>query len=267
MKKKFLVLLFFILIPFFSFAEDEYPNNSDFDGYVYDEVGILSQEDKDYINNVNDELKEKTNAEIAILIKEQIDEELASYKTKAFEKLKIGSEKKDNGLLLVIDYNDHEIGIETGYETEGFITDIESSNIIDNMADVINSENLKQGVISGFNEILDKYKKEYNVKINLPEKYDNYESTENEFSLSLVIFLIFIFLIFRRPLFYVLLRGFFTPQRRRKRRNIEIFDDDDDFFSGFGGFSGGSFSSGSSGSSGSSFGGGSSGGGGATGGW
>jgi uncharacterized protein len=89
---------------------------------------------------------------------------IENYSVKLAEKIKAGSEKNDNGVLLIISKEDRKIRIEVGYGLEGVLTDVKSFNIIRNIiTPEFKKENYTQGIKNGVEEI---------VKITSDEKYD-----------------------------------------------------------------------------------------------
>lgn len=266
MKKRLLSLLVFLLIitGFYSKADLVFPQYSDFNGYVYDESGKIETETINMINEIDKQIKRNCGGEIAVIIKKQLDYDIDSYRNEAFSKLHFGDKDKNNGALIVIDLKNRKIGIETGYETEGFLTDIKSSRFLKQFGEEFSNDGINVALKSLFLNIAREYENEYQFKITT----DNYdiETYQDEDSYTFIpgispvtILFLIIFLI----IFLNAFRGYDPTRRNRRRRYYD--DDDDIFFGGFGGLGG--FSGGSSfggGFSGGSFGGGSSGGGGSS---
>lgn len=246
--------------------EDILPDPNMADHYVYDQMNILSDEDKSYINNTNNDLYNKTKGQIAVVIVDSLEGySIEEYSTALFEKWGIGDKDELNGTLMLFAINDRKMRIETGYGAEGFIPDAYASRIIRNMAEIFTSapsnEDFRNGIIEGYNEVLDFYSKEYNI--NIENAVENQYSYEEDYEESdgigfgeIILLMIILIIIFSG-------RG-----GRRRRRRMFFPPYGGGFFDGgssggfFGGSSGGGFSGG-----GFSGGGGSSGGGGASGGW
>lgn len=244
----FLILLL-IFIPNISFADDYIPKQSEFKINVYDETNSLTEDQIRHMNDVYKSIKKQTGGEVVVIVKKDIDMDIDQYRNEAFKSLGIGEKGKDNGLLLVVDVNGREIAIETGYETEGFITDIDSSHVIDKMAEVINNQSMGDGIVEGFDRLCDFYQKEYQIDIDQVNsyEYDDEDEEDSSFSpLKIIITLCILYFFFKHGGPFIFFGGPFGG-----------------FGSGyFGGFSGRSSGGGYSGGS---FGGGRSGGGGASG--
>lgn len=90
--------------------------------------------------------EEKKGSQIALLIVPTTQpEDIAQYSIRVVEKWKIGREKVDDGLLLLIAKDDRKMRIEVGYGLEGAIPDLYAKRII---SDII-SPKFKQGDFYG----------------------------------------------------------------------------------------------------------------------
>lgn len=276
-----LALILLIAIPFNAYGaiEDYLPEQSR-DFYVYDELNILNSEDIDYIINVNENLRKETESQVVVaIVKTFHGYERNEYANALFRKWKIGGAKENNGILMVYAIEDRNMEILTGYGAEEIVPDAVASRIFRNIVSYFPSEDYDaseeqktmyhDGIIEGFNEIMDIYSKFYDVELNsnppvLGEHLASDDAGDVAFLAFIVIAFILITIIRNRNRRYRRYRRMYPPTYRRK----SFFDDDDDDF--FGGFGGGSFGGGSGGGFGGggfSGGGGSSGGGGAGGGW
>jgi uncharacterized protein len=149
MVKKFIILLATLIIPISVFA---YTSPGKPTGFVNDFAGILSAEQKSDLESVSLGLKKNTGFEVAIVTIQTLgDETIETYAVKLFEEWGIGDEKKDTGILVLVAIDERAVRIETGYGSEGVITDIQSGNIIRN---VIVPEFQKGNYYSGLNDAL-----------------------------------------------------------------------------------------------------------------
>ncbi len=117
-----------IMLPAVVFAEFAVPPN---DGFLTDTAGIIGAVEESVIEEKLQAYKDTTSNEIAVVI-------LPSLGGYAIEEaaLDIGRKwgvgsVKNNGLLMLIAYEDREIRIEVGYGLEGVIPDIVAKGIID----------------------------------------------------------------------------------------------------------------------------------------
>lgn len=181
------------------------PNPTD-EFYIYDEVGIIDQSAVNYIINTNESLNLKTGAQVVVAIINSLDDmDIREYANLLFEKWKIGSKEYDNGVLMLVSPNDREIWIEIGYGLEGALPDGKVGRIMDNsIIPSFRDENYSEGILNGFNAIIDEIENEYNINLER-EKLDEelyYHNTGEDYSVNIlnklgvigVVILIIIFL-------------------------------------------------------------------------
>ncbi len=76
-------------------------------------------------------LEDKKGSQIAVLIVPTTQpEDIAQYSIRVAEKWKLGREKTDDGVLVLVAKDDHRIRIEVGYGLEGAIPDIYAKRIV-----------------------------------------------------------------------------------------------------------------------------------------
>src|SRR5690349_15121858 len=94
-------------------------------GHVHDEAHILSSATIDRLESILKAEEDSTSNQIAVLIIPSLqDESLTEYSLRvAHTEWKLGQENKDNGVLLLIVVDDHQVRIEVGYGLEGVLTD------------------------------------------------------------------------------------------------------------------------------------------------
>ena len=132
-KNKILLIIFFLFLFLFinikvnALVE---PTNS---FYVNDYANVLSEETEDYIMNNSVKLDSATNAQIVVVTVKSLEgQDVETYATDLFRKFGIGSEKEDNGLLILLAPQERKIRIEVGYGLEGVITDGLAGRYLDN---------------------------------------------------------------------------------------------------------------------------------------
>ena len=251
----FLILLNLSLNTDMAYAEVKLPEPS-YEFYVYDEVGVIKTDVENYIIDVNKELNKKTGVQVVVAVVDSLEDlDINTYATSLYEKWKIGSKEYDNGLLMLVAYDENKIWIETGYGLEGALPAGRTKTIIEE--DIIPSfknDDYNEGIALGFNKLIEYIEKDYDIVLDKQGLSQDYYPEEDGRGVSIfpIIILLFIFgfidiRFFRGMLILSILRSFFSGPR------------------GPGGYGGGGYGGGSSG--GSSGGGGRSGGGGAGGSW
>jgi uncharacterized protein len=123
------VCLAFVLDPSGAQAKFTVPT---IEGHVTDTAHALSPDDRVRVEERLTRYMDELGIEIAVLIPASLEGETiedVAYET--FNAWKIGRAKLDNGVLLVIAPAEHRIRIETGKGVGGRLTDLQSSDIID----------------------------------------------------------------------------------------------------------------------------------------
>lgn len=102
------------------------------DIYVYDKGEIISNEIKKKTNDLLDELESKTSAEVVVITVPDLNGyDIESYANKLFNRLGIGKNTDDNGVLLLISRDDKRVRLEIGRGFESLLTDSVSGRILD----------------------------------------------------------------------------------------------------------------------------------------
>lgn len=256
-KKNILVFLMGItlLFPIFSFALEIPTLNS----YVTDNAGLLTNTEKNELENVLKNFDAKTTNQIVILtINNLYGDTIENFSIEVAEKNKIGTKEKDNGILLLVSKEDKKIRIEVGMGLEEFLTDAKSSYIIRNIITPEFKQNkYYAGIKNGIEEIKKTISDQNYLNQEIKKEVFSKESIEKYSAIFNIIFTVIVFIIFA---------SIASKRKKQGKDNFWMwFLFDQMFFhnnrggkgGSFGGFSGGGFHGG----------GGSFGGGGASGGW
>lgn len=120
-------------------------------GRVNDYANIINSRDEAQITSYLDSLENTTGIQIAVLtIPSLKGEDIASYGIKVCEKWQLGQGGKDNGALLLVAYNEHQVRIEVGYGLEDRLTDAKSGLIIRNVIiPEFKNGNFSEGIYRG----------------------------------------------------------------------------------------------------------------------
>lgn len=220
---------------------------------VYDEVGMLSTQEKENINQKLIAFHDSTSVEILVaIIPTTHGEDINFAASQIGNAWKVGKKGKENGVVLLIAFEDRKISIQQGRDVERYLTAAVTGQIIDYLiTPSFKKGNYSQGINAAVNAIMEAVQGKYEMK-----------PSDKEEDISWVaVFLIFIGIIILLSLFGNNGGGTIITGSGRTRYGGG--------FGGFsGGFGGGSFGGGSSSGGFGGFGGGGSfGGGGASGGW
>lgn len=249
---KFLFFSFFIL---FFFKNCNSLDIYKLENYVNDYTKTLKNSEIQELNNDLKKFDQETTNQIVVLIIDTLGNKysIEDYSLKIAEKNKIGTEKNDNGILLLIVKDDRKLRIEVGYGLESFLTDAKSSYIIRN---IITTDFKKNDYYSGIKNGLSEIKKTVSNTEYLNEETQEYnKNNKNESFIEKIIsiiitILVIIFFIKNPKLFlFLILSGGFNSNNKFKGGK---FGGGSSGFGGFGGgFSGGGGGFGGGGSSGS----------------
>lgn len=274
-KAKFKRLWLLFLVFFCLFQTKTYASiPSTTDNYYLDELNLLDESTKENINNTNRQLEDKTGSQVVVMTLDNPDMlEGNYYGTEIFNSWKIGDDKKDNGVLILLLMRDQEgqnqINIITGYGIEGRLNDGKIGRIIDTfMFDNLQAGNYSLALNEGFNAVVGEIAAEYDIE--LEKDYASYQNEleDSYYEDGLSIKTIFIMLII-----FIIISSMFNRNnygggggggfRRRRRYTYPRFGPgwsswggSSGSWGGFGGGSGGGFGGGFSGGGGSSGGGG-----------
>ncbi|KJF83461.1 TPM domain-containing protein [Photobacterium angustum] len=240
-----------LLVSQVCFAQPTFPKLT---GRVVDDAHILNaSQTKQLEQLLADEEKQSSNQVVVVTIPSTNGIPIADYGYQLGRKWGIGNKEHDNGVLLIVAYNDKKIRIEVGYGLEGAIPDATAISIINHeIKPEFKSGQFATGIENGVLAILGAIKGEYKPVVQ-----------EEKPSYDLYLFILFVIVI-----------QIIAFSRRKSNRSQYYRRNGDVFTSGgFGsgnfprsGGNGGGFGGGSSGG-GFSGGGGGFGGGGASGGW
>lgn len=125
-------------------------------GYVNDYTGTLTKQTKVDLESLLARFSSKGNGEIVIvLIPTLMGDAIENYTIALAREWGIGMKGKDNGVLLFVAKDDHELRIEVGYGFEGVLTDAKSTRIIrDLIAPRFKEGDYDAGVSDGVREIV-----------------------------------------------------------------------------------------------------------------
>jgi uncharacterized protein len=249
-----LTLMIFISVLIAAVRAD--PKFPDLTGPVVDAAGVLGGDAAELEARLR-AFEQSSGKQVAVATVPSLEGyDIRDYGNRMFRQWKLGDEKRDDGVLILVAPNERKVSIEVGYGLEGDLTDAISRIIIEHaMVPRFKAGDYGGGVAAGFEDI---------KKVIGGESDKVVKRVQNQAAPSLADLLPLIFLFF--IIIFILSRG------SRGRRVIIIPGGFDGGFGGGysggrydgGGFGGGGFGGGGGGWSG---GGGSSGGGGASGDW
>lgn len=164
---------------------------------VMDEARMISPQVKVMVSDVLRTLLKNGGSQITLLTLSDLEgltiEEAA---LQIVDQWKLGGEKKDNGVLLLIAKKERKIRIEVGQGLEGNLTDAHSKGIIeDSMVPLMKTGNIDGAMILGITQIISFTDPEFDIEKILENQSWNYKKGShrgNSYLLFLFIFILFI---------------------------------------------------------------------------
>lgn len=262
MKKPVIIAItLLLLLPFGSMAQDNLPVPAEPQSWVNDYAGLFSSGEVNALEHKLNEFEYRTSTQIFVVtLDDNGGYSVSDLAPRIGEQWGVGQQGKDNGLLLVLDMQDRQVFISTGYGLEEYLPDGTASRIIQNeIVPNFKNGNYYAGVDSATNVMISLLDGKFTA-----DQYRKQTSSSGS-SIGGIIFMIILFSIF------------FGGRRRSTgmggRSNLPLWlalgmmsggrgsGSFGDFSSGSGGFGGGGGFGGFSGGGGGSFGGGGAGGG------
>lgn len=165
MRRRIALLCFLLLMVSGQGVAADFPELTN-DIYVQDEVGILSEQQKEELRQLGRGLEDATTAQIMVLVVPTLEgEPIESYANEAFRHYGIGSEEENNGILVVLSLdepNNREIYVEIGYGLEGALPDGKVGRILDDYAiPYLSQGNYSEGVINLYEVLYQEVAAEY----------------------------------------------------------------------------------------------------------
>lgn len=168
----------------------------EYKGRVNDYANVISKSDEAEINSYLEQLDSQTGVQIMVLtVTSMGGDEISSYSMKVAEKWGIGHSGKDDGALLVVALDEHDLRIEVGYGLEDKLTDAKCGLIIRNVIiPEFKNGNYSDGIVKGLKNMGGIASGELEL---VSKKVINNEESESsaEGFVFLVIWMIFFFIV------------------------------------------------------------------------
>lgn len=150
-------LTFFLLCCFIGAgAQDRFPAKPSPERLVNDFANVLSDSQERTLERKLIAYNDTTSTQILIVtISELHGEDPNLYAAELGEAWGIGQEGKDNGIVILVSYNDRKMSIQTGYGIESTLTDALAKRIIEqNMIPSFRNDDYYQGLQAGTTQII-----------------------------------------------------------------------------------------------------------------
>ncbi len=130
---------------------------------VTDFTSTLTSAERQQLENKLVAFDDTTSTQIAVVVMQSTGGyDIADYGVRLAQKWGIGSEKNDNGILLLVALGDRAVTIQTGYGVEGAVPDIIAYRIIENeIKPAFRNENYYEGIDRATDALISYTKGEY----------------------------------------------------------------------------------------------------------
>lgn len=138
-------------------------------GAINDFAGILSPETVGSLERLSGALQQKIGVSLVLVTAKSLDGgDIDDVANKLFKAWGIGRKGVDEGVLVLVALSERAIRIETGYGTEGYITDAQSKRIIRDIATpYLSKGQWDQGLFNTFVALADLAAKAHNSSLNI----------------------------------------------------------------------------------------------------
>lgn len=143
------------------------------DGYVSDFANIVSDTEEQALEEKLGAFDRDTSNQIAVATIASLEgDTIENFAVKLFEDWGIGTQKNDNGILLLVARDDREVRIEVGYGLEGALTDIQANDIIeDDIVPAFREERYGEGIDRAVDDMMAATRGEYQGGGQMPDVF------------------------------------------------------------------------------------------------
>jgi uncharacterized protein len=157
--KNIVAICCFFALPIFSFSQIDYkdlPPRPSPPRLVNDLANILSEGQEADLEIKLDNYNDSTSTQIAVVIINSTGQyDIADYATYLGRKWEVGEKDFNNGVVLLVAVNDHNVFIASGYGAEPYLTDAHSKRIVENdLIPNFKNSNYYQGINLATDDII-----------------------------------------------------------------------------------------------------------------
>nr|MDD3719845.1 TPM domain-containing protein [Candidatus Gracilibacteria bacterium] len=166
---------------------------------VIDKVGILNYEEKALIEAKIQELRDKYTTEILIVVIPTTNgEEISSIATEIGQKVGVGKSDKDNGVVILLAFNERSWSIATGYGVEGVLPDLLTKRIGEKNFILFKEAKYYDGIMGALGD----FDKAFSGDKSIISDTKNSNNEEDQLWIIIVFIAIFVSSIFFKPILH-----------------------------------------------------------------
>lgn len=156
-------------------------------GFVNDFANVMTEPAKASLEATLVQFNASTTNEVSVVTVSSLEGDyIENYAVHLFEEWGIGTEEKDNGVLLLLAIEDRAMRIEVGYGLEGALPDSVADSILRDMTPLLQSANYDGAITLGASSIIDATEGEYVGTSSSPSGIDS------DFIFGLIAFAVFL---------------------------------------------------------------------------
>jgi uncharacterized protein len=127
------LLVFLIMVPVWIVAQDQLPVPAQPESWVNDYAGVFSSSESAALDRKLNEFEYRTSTQIFVVTLDDNDGYPASMLAPMIgEQWGVGQQGKDNGIIVLVDMQERDVFIATGYGNEEYVTDALAKRIVEN---------------------------------------------------------------------------------------------------------------------------------------
>ena len=168
--------------------------------YINDFAEVLNKETEDYILSNSAALADRTTAQLVVVtVKSLSGKDLEDYSLEIFRSWGIGHQEKNNGVLIFLAVEEHEVRIQVGDALEGRINDAKAGRFLDEYGIALfKNDEWDVGIKALYSAILVEIYSEYNLEP--PEEVSKlvaeHDYTSEDSKIEIVMGIIMVLLMF-----------------------------------------------------------------------
>jgi len=126
-------ILLFLLVPLWSLGQDKLPVPSTPESWVNDYAGVFTASERSRLDQKLNEFEYNSSTQIFVVTIDDNDGYPASMLAPMIgEAWGVGQQGKDNGIIMLMDMQERDVFIATGYGNEEYVTDALAKRIVEN---------------------------------------------------------------------------------------------------------------------------------------
>ncbi|MCP4312198.1 MAG: TPM domain-containing protein [Bacteroidetes bacterium] len=188
-----IIICILVILPVGIMAQDKLPVPKAPEAWVNDYAGVFSQEQASRLNQKLNAFEYRNSTQIFVVtVSDNGGYPVSDLSQRIGEAWGVGKSEKDNGLVILVDMQDRDVFITTGYGLEEFVTDAIAKRVVENeIVPAFKQGAYYEGIDAAADVLISLLEGEFT-----PDQYRQQSSSRGGTSIGGVIFMIILFSIF-----------------------------------------------------------------------